>query len=127
MKMITMLKKSLPSLLIVVFSFCALQAPAMASVVTTEQLMAEQRIEQQREAAHAFFSRQDVQAQLVARGVDVKAAQSRIASMSAAELSTLNQQIDTMPAGEGLGLVIGLLVIFMLLDIAGVTDIFPGI
>jgi len=40
----------------------------------------------------------------------------------------MQQQIDSMPAGEGvLGLVIALLVIFMLLDIAGVTDIFPAI
>ena len=127
--MSTVLKatRGLRALFILTIAFLVMLAPAHAAVVTTEQLMQEQKLEQHRHDAQAFFLRKDVQAQMVARGVDLEMAQARIASMSAAELSQLNQQIDTMPAGEGLGLVIGLLVIFMLLDIAGVTDIFPAI
>lgn len=128
MKMISNLKKSITTLVVVAFTLLSIQAPVMAGVVTAEQMMAEQRIDQQRESVQTFFSRDDVKAQLMARGVDVGAAQSRVASMSATELASMQQQIDSMPAGEGvLGLVIALLVIFMLLDIAGVTDIFPAI
>lgn len=128
MKTISNLKKSITTFVVVAFTLLSIQAPVMAGVVTAEQMMAEQRIDQQRESVQTFFSRDDVKAQLMARGVDVGAAQSRVASMSATELASMQQQIDSMPAGEGvLGLVIALLVIFMLLDIAGVTDIFPAI
>mgnify|MGYP003144579290 FL=1 len=69
-----------------------------------------------------------MQAQLAARGVDAADAQARVNAMSQAELAALSAQIDELPAGEGLlETVLFLLVIFMLLDIAGVTDIFPGL
>jgi len=128
MKIASSFKKSITTLVVVAFTLLSIQAPVMAGVVTAEQMMAEQRIDQQRESVQNFLSREDVKAQLMARGVDIGAAQSRVASMSATELASMQQQIDSMPAGEGvLGLVIALLVIFMLLDIAGVTDIFPAI
>lgn len=128
MKKVLNLKKSFTSLIIVAFTLLSIQAPVSAGVVTAEQMMAEQRVDQQRESVQSFFSRDDVRAQLTSRGVDVDVAQSRVASMSASEFASMHAQIDSMPAGEGgLGLVVTLLVIFMLLDVAGVTDIFPGI
>ena len=101
---------------------------APAGMVSTQQLVQESRVDQQRVQVSDFLSRADVQAQLEARGVDVASAQARIASLSPAELASLSAQIDQLPAGEGvLETVLFLLVIFMLLDIAGVTDIFPGL
>ncbi|MBU2099578.1 MAG: PA2779 family protein [Gammaproteobacteria bacterium] len=101
---------------------------APAGMVSTQQLAQESRVEQQRAQVSEFMSRSDVQAQLEARGVDVADAQARIAGLTGAELATLSAQIDELPAGEGvLETVLFILVIFMLLDIAGVTDIFPGI
>jgi len=99
-----------------------------AGMVSTQQLVQESRVDQQRVQVNDFLSRADVQAQLEARGVDVASAKARIASLSPAELASLSAQIDQLPAGEGvLETVLFLLVIFMLLDIAGVTDIFPGL
>lgn len=101
---------------------------APAGMVSTQQLAQESRVDQQRAHVSEFISRADVQAQLEARGVDVADARSRIAALTGAELATLSAQIDELPAGEGvLETVLFLLVIFMLLDVAGVTDIFPGI
>jgi hypothetical protein len=101
---------------------------APAGMVSTQQLAQESRLDQQRVQVSEFLGRADVQAQLEARGVDVADAKARIAGLSAAELATLSAQIDELPAGEGvLETVLFLLVIFMLLDIAGVTDIFPGL
>lgn len=101
---------------------------APAGMVSTQQLVQESRVDQQRVQVNDFLSRADVQAQLEARGVDVASAKARIASLSPAELASLSAQIDQLPAGEGvLETVLFLLVIFMLLDIAGVTDIFPGL
>ncbi|HBX38851.1 MAG TPA: hypothetical protein DEG76_16875 [Pseudohongiella sp.] len=118
-------------MLATVFAFGAMFQQAYAApqgMVTTEQLMQEMQVADQRASVNNFLSRADVQAQLAARGVDAADAQARVSAMSQAELAALSAQIDELPAGEGLlETVLFLLVIFMLLDIAGVTDIFPGL
>ena len=101
---------------------------APSGMVSTLQLAQETRIDQQRAHVSAFLDRAGVQSLLEARGVDVADAQVRIASLTASELAALAAQIDTLPAGEGaLETLIFVLVVFMLLDVAGVTDIFPGL
>ena len=128
MKMNSYLSKTVTTVLIAAFSLVCIQVPAMADIVSTDQIATEQRTEIQRVAVRDFLGRDDVQAQLEARGVDARDALLRVNSLTASELATLSTQIDTLPAGEGaLGFVIGLIVIFMLLDIAGVTDVFPAI
>lgn len=122
------LRKFVSTFVLVAFSLVGVQMPAMADIVSTEQIATEQRNEVQRDTVRSFLDRSDVQAQLEARGVDAADALQRVDSLTDAEIATLAEQIDTLPAGEGLlGLVIGLIVIFMLLDIAGVTDVFPAI
>jgi tRNA A37 methylthiotransferase MiaB len=104
------------------------QGIAAADVVTTEQLLAENRVQQQQAEVSAFLARDGVRTRLMAHGVDATSAMERVDALSADELSMLHAQIDQLPAGEGLlESVLFLLVIFMLLDIAGVTDIFPGL
>lgn len=101
---------------------------APSGMVSTGRLVQETRVDQQRTHVGAFLNRAEVQSLLEARGVDVADAQARIASLTAGELAQLAAQIDTLPAGEGaLETLIFVLVVFMLLDIAGVTDIFPGL
>ena len=110
----------------VMMQSAALAAPS--AMVSTQQLAQETRVDQQRAHVSAFLDRAEVESLLEARGVDVADAQARIASLTASELATLAAQIDTLPAGEGaLETLIFVLVVFMLLDIAGVTDIFPGL
>lgn len=124
----TFMSKTLASLVLALFTMMSIQTPAMADIVSTEQLAMEQQTQIERNAVESFFSRDDVKAQLVAQGVDISDAQMRVDTLNAAEISSLYDQIDVLPAGEGgLGLVIGIIVVFMLLDIAGVTDIFPGL
>ncbi|MEX0739414.1 MAG: PA2779 family protein [Pseudohongiella sp.] len=101
---------------------------APAGMVSTQQLAQQSQLDSQRASISQFLARDDVRHQLMARGVDSSAAEARVHNMTAAELSMLSAQIDELPAGEGaLETVLFLLVIFMLLDIAGVTDIFPGL
>lgn len=128
MKKNSIFRKSLTSLLLAVFTLLSVQMPAMADIVSTDQLAYEQQTQTQRDAVKSFLSRDDVVAQLVERGVNVADAQQRVDSLTSAELNALSEKIDLLPAGEGgVGLVIGIIVVFMLLDIAGVTDIFPAI
>lgn len=128
MKLNSCLRKFATTVLLAAFSLVSIQMPAMADIVSTDQIATEQRNQVQRDAVRGFLDRTDVQAQLEARGVDAVDALKRVDSLTATELASLSEQIDTLPAGEGaLGFVIGLIVIFMLLDIAGVTDVFPAI
>lgn len=128
MKFSLLVRKSINSLLIAAFTLMSVQMPALADIVTTEQIAVEQRSDVQRDTVRSFLDRSDVKMQLMARGVDAHSALERVDSLTATELAELSEQIDTLPAGEGaLGFVIGLIVIFMLLDMAGVTDVFPAI
>jgi len=109
----------------------AFQPSAMAAndgMVTTQQLLSQQQHSDNLAKVNAFMSQEKVQQMLTERGVNVDDAKTRIASLSDAELEQLSAQIDELPAGQGaLGFLLFLLVFFMLLDIAGVTDIFPGV
>ncbi len=79
----------------------------------------------ERQQVLSQLHRQDVQAQLKARGVDPEQVQARVNSLSNSEVHTLAMQLDQLPAGAG-GLEIVLLVflILILTDIAGITHIF---
>ncbi len=69
--------------------------------------------------------RQDVQAQLKARGVDPEQVQARVNSLSDSEVHTLAMQLDQLPAGAGgVELVLLVFLILILTDIAGITHIF---
>jgi hypothetical protein len=52
--------------------------------------------------------------------------ENRINSLSQAELAQINARLDSLPAGgNGLGTVALVLLILILLEVAGVIDIFP--
>ena len=112
----------------VMFLAVSFQAPAMADIVTTDQVLAESQADAKRAELSSLLDRSDVKQQLVNMGVDVDDAQKRIDSMTDSELAAVYDQMDVLPAGQDiLGVVLGLIVNFMLLDLAGVTDVFPGI
>ena len=73
----------------------------------------------------AQLARADVQAGLLAQGVNPADVEARVASLSDHELASLATQLDSLPAGAG-GLEVVLLVFLILLltDIAGITNIF---
>lgn len=73
----------------------------------------------------ALIDRKDVQDQLVAFGVDPEDAKKRIASLSEAELKLLQQKIDTLPAGSSVLALLGaVLVVLIILELVGVTNVF---
>ena len=102
--------------------------PARAEMIGTPQLLAPAAQAAQRERVSAFLSRQDVQQQFVALGVDAADAASRVASMTDEELQTLSNRIDELPAGAGaLELVLVVLLILIILELVGAIDIFKRI
>lgn len=110
------------------FLSMSVQAPAMAGMVSSDALDTASRVEQQRDHIRSLVARDDVRAFLAKEGVSSEDLNGRIDAMTDAEVLQFHQQLDNLPAGEGaFGTVIAVVVVFMLLDMAGVTDIFPGL
>jgi hypothetical protein len=102
--------------------------PAYSGVVTTEQLIQQQLESLDREGIVALLERSEVRQQLVDRGVDPEYARQRIAALSDAQIEQIRSEIDQLPAGSGVvGILIAVLLVLVILDIVGVTNIFSFI
>jgi len=116
------------SLMIIMMLSLGISKVSMAGIVTTAQMVDAQQTKIEREQVRDWLARDEVRKQLTAMGVDVKAAQARVNSMTAEEVHTMASNMNNMPAGAGvLEAAVLVLLILILLDIAGVTDIFPNI
>jgi hypothetical protein len=73
----------------------------------------------------AALSREDVQAALVARGIDPAQAQDRVAALTDEEASVVASQLDTAPAGGIIGAIVLIFLVLLLTDILGFTKVFP--
>ena len=102
--------------------------PAYAGVVGTETAIQSQERNARIERINAVLARDNVQQQLVRLGVDPAAAGQRIASLSDAELVSLEQRMNELPAGSGAIEVLGItLLVLLVLELVGVTDIFKAL
>jgi hypothetical protein len=104
-------------------------APAAhAGAIGTGDYISWQQRDQRLERINAFLSEERVQAQLISLGVDPTSAQQRVASLTAAELAALDQQITDLPAGGNVLVVLGVVfVVLLVLELVGATNIFTGI
>jgi hypothetical protein len=99
-----------------------------AAMISAEQV-AESSItsqaNQDRTLIVAALSREDVQAALVARGIDPAQAKDRVAALTDDEASMVASQLDTAPAGGIIGAIVLVFLVLLLTDILGFTKIFP--
>ena len=122
------LMKRIMVLLISVSFFSTYSLPAWSGIVTTDQLLQQQLEVLNKSSLVAMLDRDDVRQQLVERGVDPEYAKARIAALSDAQIEELKDSIDTLPAGSGVvGILIAVLLVLIILDIVGVTNIFSFI
>ena len=122
------LMKRIMVLLISVSFFSTYSLPAWSGIVTTDQLLQQQLEVLNKSSLVAMLDRDDVRQQLVERGVDPEYAKARIAALSDAQIEELKDNIDTLPAGSGVvGILIAVLLVLIILDIVGVTNIFSFI
>lgn len=103
--------------------------PAQAAMVGTAQVIAAEQGTLNRARLASMLERGDLQRQLTAMGVDIQQAKDRVAGLTDAEVAQINQQIDKMPAGADsiLGVFLTILVILIITDLVGWTDVFPFI
>ncbi len=106
-----------------------LQSTASAGVIGTQDYLAAEARAGHLAEINAAVSRADVQAQLVALGVDPAHAMTRAAALSDAELARVAEQMQTLPAGgDSLFAVIGIVfLVLLILELTGVIDIFKRI
>ena len=100
---------------------------ASAAVFSSEQVIAHQQFNFNKAQVLSFVDSAEVQNKLIELGVSPADAKQRIANMTAEELNALNTQMKEMPAGGVVGAIVTVLAIIALLDLLGVTDVYPFI
>lgn len=109
--------------------------PAHAAIVGTDQVLksseATRDADAARERVSTFLAREDVRVELQRLGVSPKEAEQRVAALSDAEIDQIAGKIDTLPAGEGAGVVgpivgafVLVFVVLLITDLIGLTDVF---
>ena len=120
--------KRVMALLVSIAMLNTYSLPAYSGVVTTEQLIQQQLDSVDRDELVSLLDRSEVRQQLVDRGVDPEYAKQRIAALSDAQIEQIKSEIDQLPAGSGVvGILIAVLLVLIILDIIGVTNIFSFI
>jgi hypothetical protein len=130
MTMTKMLGKPLALTLLAATLSVGMQAPANAGLVDNEQLAVQAELQMKRDEVRTFMARSDVRAALLDYGVSPADVDARIDNLSEAELLRIQHQLDQMPAGgDGgiLGAILVVILIFVLLDVLGATDVFPNV
>jgi hypothetical protein len=96
-------------------------------MIGTEAVVNAAQAQQNRERLHSALNRDDVQAQLLARGVDPAQVQARMDSLTDEEVQTLATDMDQLPAGGDsfLGALVFIFIVLLITDILGLTNIFP--
>jgi len=115
-------------LLCVLMVTANLQGLAVAGIVSTNAIQHSEQATQQQDAIKNLITRSDIRDALISNGVSADEVMARVNNMSDTELATLHGKLDQIPAGQGaLETVLLVFVILILLDLTGVTDIFPRI
>ena len=106
-------------------AFGLIASTAQAATVSTQMQLSAAQGQGLRDQVLQALARDDVQQQLIARGVNPADARQRVAALSDSELVDLQQHMDAQPAGSGALAVVGVVAIVLLvLDLAGVLHVF---
>lgn len=102
--------------------------PASAALISNDRVAQTQAVEGNRAVVNEFMKRADVRTQFEAFGVNHDEAELRVAALSDAEVAKLADQIKSSPAGQGLGGLVGAVVLIFLVllitDLLGFTSVF---
>lgn len=101
---------------------------ASARIIETGEYLAEKQRQGNIQRINETLMRDSVRAQLAALGVDPEYAKQRVAALTDADLMKLDQKLQNLPAGGGaLELVLVVFFVLLILDLTGLTDVFPTI
>jgi hypothetical protein len=102
--------------------------PAQAAMIGNEQIVNQGLSVQTRNSLRQLFEQDTARQQLQAWGVNADQVNTRINSLTDAELARINQQVGDLNAGGNiLGILLVIFIVFVITDVIGATDIFPFI
>jgi hypothetical protein len=108
-------------------SLAGLGAPAvsLADIIDTPTMVAAVQRDADLATVRAGLTQTEVRERFVALGVDPARVDARLDALGDAELARLAQQMDAMPAGGDLLVVLGVVfVVLIVLEVTGAIDIF---
>jgi len=123
------MRLSKPLIYLLILSFIFVQiSPAVAGIVGTDSFLSEQTVQQDRENLRSLMSRSEVRSLLETNGLTLEEAQSRVDSLTDKEVSQMAKKFDELPAaGDAAVVVLVIILVVLILELAGITDIFTGI
>lgn len=100
-----------------------------AQIVSTDVILGQSTAVSSKEKLIQIISREDVAEKFQQLGVDSKAIEARIASMTDEEASKVALQIDSLPAGADAGMsiigaIVFIFVVLLITDVLGLTKVF---
>ena len=102
--------------------------PAQAAMIGNQQIINQNQSQQTRDSLQQLLEQDTARQQLQAWGVSPEQINSRIDSLTDAELARINQQLNDLNAGGSvLGILLVIFIVFVITDVIGATDIFPFI
>ena len=119
-----MASKIVAFVLSVALVFAGTTSLAHATLISTQQAVAVDARAQQEAQVRDALAREDVSRMMVEMGVDPADVDSRIASLSDAELAELHGQVEQLPAGGVLAVLGVVLIVLIVLEVTGAIDIF---
>ena len=110
-----------------VFLTASIQSPLMAAMVDTQQLAMQAQLQLQRDEVRSFLAREDVREAMLGYGVSDANIDARINNLTESELLQIQDRLAQLPAGGSgvLEAVLIVILIFIMLDLLGATDVFP--
>lgn len=119
-------KRAIAGVMVLQLLGLGLAPAAHAAVVSTQTALAMEQREGRLERLQSQVSRQDVQREMLALGVDPAEVQGRLAALTDEELQTLEGRLATLPAGgDSVLAVIGIVfLVLIVLELVGAINIF---
>lgn len=90
-------------------------APAYAGIISTDKLMSQEIVSEEREVLHEAISRAEVQVLLGKHGVTAEHAMQRVDALTEAEVNILAQKFNELPAAGSIGSAAAILILVLLI------------
>lgn len=127
MHILRRLARPVTYLMVSAFLLMILPLPtAQAALVGTDTVLDSISGDTARNHVRGILDREDVRAQLLARGVDPSAVQARIDALTDQEAQRLAAHMEELPAGgSAVGVLVLIFLVLLFTDLMGWTDVFP--
>ncbi|TDY03975.1 PA2779 family protein [Thiohalophilus thiocyanatoxydans] len=125
MYMLRKFRKVFSLIILTTMMSLGITAPGYAAMLGTDDILAGDNLQQQRDYVKELLNRDEVQNQLADMGVDPLEAEQRVDAMTEQEIQTLSSQLEELPAGaSALGLLAFVLVVLLITDLLNLTNVY---